>query len=346
MSQPAAAAGAAASAQDQSARAVEATLLVALTGPLQNAIATALRPLTNAVTGGASLPVVARLQTAAAHALRRIRPNLAAAIARALPRAVRAGALGRRVDVDPLADPLVQQILASVDVKVEGKLGKAADMLFTPILDEHGLARVVDAADVAVSEARGGISQAVNRAVSLGAEEAARANGAKTMVWWAERDACLHCLAYSGRTRPIDGTYQGGLTFASKPLPWTVDGVDHPPLHPHCRCREVEATPLLADALRREAERSIARGFSDFASRPARLRAASKLVRRKKTRVPKTVILRAHRDLAAGQFSRRHNDRVRDVAPGRKPYAPGELAQLERRVEQALERARLRRSQP
>jgi hypothetical protein len=67
--------------------------------------------------------------------------------------------------------------------------------------------------------------------------------------------------------------------------------------------------------LKREAQRSVARGFSGYDSKPARLRAADRLLRHP-TLLPKTVVERARRDVKRGAFSNRHNTNLPALPPG------------------------------
>lgn len=138
------------------------------------------------------------------------------------------------------------------------------------------------------------------------------------VVWFAERDACLTCLALSGHV--IDPNLGQGFdedaTFGkpgSAPEVWPPGmPLMGPPRHPSCRCRlriiGADNT-LVPQALRREAERSVARGWSGYDSRRSRLSAADRLVRGA-NRLPKTVNTRAARDVARGSFSTRHRPRT------------------------------------
>ncbi len=124
-------------------------------------------------------------------------------------------------------------------------------------------------------------------------------------VWRAERDACVHCLAYQGQIDVGDG-YPEGLTFGAKPI--TADVVVSPPLHPNCRCTQSivakdDAQPF-ADALKREAKRSVLRGWSlPSESESVRLAAAKRLVTKGNT-LPKSVNAYAEAAIRAGEFSR------------------------------------------
>lgn len=104
-------------------------------------------------------------------------------------------------------------------------------------------------------------------------DEARRRGGDWVLVWVAERDACVRCLAYQGWHVLPGSKFPGGLTFG--PLWRSV--VDRPPLlgpgwldgdgsHPNCRC-ELQLIRLrdlapTADALKREARRSVAKGWA------------------------------------------------------------------------------------
>lgn len=74
----------------------------------------------------------------------------------------------------------------------------------------------------------------------------------------------------------------------------TPPGIIGPPRHPNCRCQIVaapmgEAGNRYGEALRREAERSIARGWAlDSEPESVRLRAADALTRRP-NRLPRSV---------------------------------------------------------
>lgn len=100
----------------------------------------------------------------------------------------------------------------------------------------------------------------------------------ETMTWIPERDSCVHCMAYSG-VRSTKTGFPKGLTYGKKPL--NSEGtLPHPPLHPHCRCTvEVGITDDYADALKREAVRSILRGFKlPSESEAVRIDAAKRLL--------------------------------------------------------------------
>lgn len=139
------------------------------------------------------------------------------------------------------------------------------------------------------------------------------------VVWVAERGACLTCLALSGQVAdPGTGMwFDEFATFDKRPMPVWPPGMPlmGPPRHPHCRCRLriiAASNTMLPAALAREARRSVARGFSDHASRPARLSAADRLLA-VGARLPVSVQGRAAQDVARGAFSTRHRPRVPEL---------------------------------
>lgn len=147
------------------------------------------------------------------------------------------------------------------------------------------------------------VLEGINGSGNAGATAVADAAG-KPTVWVAETDACVHCLAYSGRVAKPGKPFPGGLTYGKRsyhpgPLP-------HPPLHPRCRCTvEPLNDPSYAAALRREADRSVLRGFSLASeSMGVRVDAAARLVA-KGVDAPASVIAFARRSIKAGKFPTR-----------------------------------------
>lgn len=136
-----------------------------------------------------------------------------------------------------------------------------------------------------------------------GVRRAASAAGVPT-VWIAETNACVHCLAYSGRVVQSGERFPGGLTYGAKS--YFPEDVATPPRHPHCRCfLEPLRDQSYADALRREADRSVLRGFSlESESMSVRVGAAKKLLDEGVT-APKSVIAYAEAAVKRGTFSTR-----------------------------------------
>jgi hypothetical protein len=147
------------------------------------------------------------------------------------------------------------------------------------------------------------VATLVNHAGNAGTTAVADKVGLST-VWIAETNACVECLAYSGRVAKPGKSFPGGLTYGAKS--YNPTAVESPPRHPHCRCTvEPLVAPEYAQALRREADRSVLRGFS-LESEPMRVRidAADRLIR-SGVDAPKTVIAFARRAVERGEFPTR-----------------------------------------
>lgn len=144
------------------------------------------------------------------------------------------------------------------------------------------------------------------------------------LVWVAERDACLTCLALSGHVSDPnsgigfdeDATFSphGAMAVWPPGMPLLA-----PPRHPNCRCRLriIAADNLLIPrTLQLSAERSVARGWSGFDSRKSRLTAADRLLKRG-TGVPAAVKARGARDVARGSFTKPRGPLVKRRFPSR-----------------------------
>lgn len=176
-------------------------------------------------------------------------------------------------------------------------------------------------------------SWTVNRASSGGILSAAVSRGAR-LLWVAERDACVVCLKLSGTLcDPGQGVgFDEEATFGkpgSAPSVWPPGmPLMMPPRHPHCRCHpelwygpardeggpfdnavynnpQIAAGVDLPAALRREAKRSILRGWSlPSESAKARLDAADRLLAIG-SGMPRTVEDRARRAVHNRRFTER-----------------------------------------
>ena len=147
------------------------------------------------------------------------------------------------------------------------------------------------------------VTSIVNRAGNAGATAVADAVG-KPTVWISEVNACVTCLAYSGVVAKPGKAFPAGLTYGKTS---TVDEpVDYPPAHPHCRCTvEPLSDQSFADALRRESDRSVLRGFS-LASEPMSVRiAAAERLLAKGVVAPKSVKKYAADAVKRGEFTTR-----------------------------------------
>lgn len=161
----------------------------------------------------------------------------------------------------------------------------------------------------AVNRAKSTISVAVNKNVANTMRATATANKAKQEVWIAERDACVRCIRYAGTVVDKGDDWPGGLSWDPNSRDKNAPGV-RPPLHPNCRCRPVPwdeswkrpGEVSLPEAVRREAERSIARGFSlPGESNASRIRALKELLKTNPA-LPKTVVAAARKAAAKGEF--------------------------------------------
>ncbi|MFE9064925.1 hypothetical protein [Streptomyces violaceusniger] len=163
----------------------------------------------------------------------------------------------------------------------------------------------------ALSAVRSHITWVVGQAINEGLTAGIRAIGAQKL-WVAERDACVRCAAYAGLTADVGDDFPGGLSWDPQQR-GHGDPLPAPPLHPHCRCRvvawkdewaEPDVLPF-PEALRREARRSIARGFSlPTESNAARIRAARELLRTG-AGLPRSVEEYAALAVRAGRFTDR-----------------------------------------
>lgn len=147
------------------------------------------------------------------------------------------------------------------------------------------------------------VTTLVNAAGNAGSTAVADRAGLAT-VWVAETNACVECLAYSGRIAKPGKAFPGGLTYGAKS--YNPEPVAYPPRHPRCRCTvEPLRSREYADALRREADRSVLRGFSLESERMSvRVDAAERLVA-KGVDAPRSVIAYARRAVKAGTFPTR-----------------------------------------
>lgn len=157
-----------------------------------------------------------------------------------------------------------------------------------------GLGTVTNLADLltvlgplarSVSEMTGAAEWSAQTAANEATISAA-AQAESKLVVVPERDACVECQSRGGDT----GEAATG---------------DPPPFHPRCRCELQEyVDEAVPKALKREAVRSVLRGFSlPSESEAARLRAAKELLRKKPT-APASVKAYAERAVREGRFPR------------------------------------------
>lgn len=192
----------------------------------------------------------------------------------------------------------------SARLEVGQRLAQAATTL--PRL-QQAVAAGMGAAQSAERAATWATMYAANRAVI----DQANAAG-QDVLWVAERNACLYCLAQSGHLA-VDGAFNAARSFGAGPLAVWPDGadLDGPPRHVNCRCHlvvyagHVGPGLSLPDALQREAQRSVVLGLAlPSESQTKRAKAAQKFVDAGKG-APKTVLARTRRELLAGTFTTR-----------------------------------------
>lgn len=194
--------------------------------------------------------------------------------------------------------PLVAAARAS-ERAIAAELAKARKLARAGADVSTALAPVFRAANIMQRD----VTTLVNHAGNKGTAAVADAVGLST-VWVAETNACVECLAYSGRIAKPGKPFPGGLTYGAKS--YHPDPVDVPPRHPRCRCTiEPLVSREYAEALRREADRSVLRGFS-LESEPMRVRidAAERLLARG-VDAPKSVKAYAAKAIKAGEFGTR-----------------------------------------
>jgi hypothetical protein len=181
----------------------------------------------------------------------------------------------------------------------------------------------------AAATARARIVTQINAASNAAAVEVGDATRSP-MVWEAERDGCVFCLALAGEVVESAGdTFPKADLYA--PTPSSMATVDAPPLHPNCRCRlAVLVSREYADALKREAQRSILRGHSLASeSEAVRIRAAARLLERDPV-APKSVKAFAAQAVKRGRFPTREVPKgdprliIERGGPPKPPPAPPE----------------------
>jgi hypothetical protein len=211
-------------------------------------------------------------------------------------------------DADPLAAPTASGAAGATAVRAVDRGTRAALQLLTPALVSAtgytGVLAVVGAANRTVADvkaaARGAVNEEHNHAVHLAADRAGYGR-----VWVSERDGCVECLAYAGQVAWTGEQFPGGLTMDTRP-PRNTAPLPDPPLHPNCRCQVMphheDDGQAFPEALKREARRSIAKGWRvESESEGVRLRAAESLLRRGAD-LPASVQDGAARSLARGKF--------------------------------------------
>lgn len=277
---------------DDESLAYEAAAVAAVVGPVAALVAAVLASAAVLLAGGAAGML---LSAALARRLRSIPvPDMSGVLRVRTDGAVDLGVrtaladLGQPdMDVPVSAPPVLSGHLESV---VRTKLNEAADIAASrPLSSKSDLDAVSGRARTGIARAEAATRYAVNHGINSGTADVARAAGLR-LLWVAERNACLHCLAYAGWAVEPDEEFPAGLTYdpvgplrSFGPLYW-------PPLHPNCRCRvrtyTGQAGPPERDRssvdpaarLASEAQRTVVYQWSDYASGVAAQRAARALL--------------------------------------------------------------------
>lgn len=221
--------------------------------------------------------------------------GMAAAWVAGLEQAATSVGLLDPLDLPPIIeDPGVDRMVAEQLAAAELMLGSNEGIVPALALARRAVTRVETAA-----------GWHVTRQAAQATDATAGQLGLST-VWLAERDACVHCLAYQGEVAAAGGMFPGGLTFGDRPV--SAQPILNPPLHPNCRCLVQLHDPadvMVITALKREARRSVVRGWSlPSESEAVRLRAADRLLRAG-AGLPRTVEERAERAVRRGTFGSR-----------------------------------------
>lgn len=254
---------------------------------------------------------VDELQEAVPRARQAIKRGATRALSHGLDVALEeAHAAGARVKPDALP-PSTRHISAAIHTRVDAlEVVMRSKLAKTKVLLRHATTQVdvlesLAVANQGVNYAKQVARQATNEASNDALTTVSHHVDVLVSVWRAERDACVHCLAYQGHIDDGKG-YPEGLTFGSKPL--DTGKVAKPPLHPNCRCTQSlvhkDVVQPLAKSLKREAKRSVLRGWSrPSESEKTRLDAAKRLVQSGNT-LPKSVNQYAEAAIKRGEFAR------------------------------------------
>lgn len=302
-------------------QAAEGTVVAALAVEVSVAVAiilTAYATLAGAMAAGTltAVRLNAALTTLAEQVLAGIDPDMRAELDDQINDGLAMGARHARevIGAAPVRAGIQDQALRVVSEHLDDNARRRLDeaVQLAQVLDlseRRNVDSVVARAHTSVTASEAATRWAANRAVNAGVAAVARRHDLN-LLWIAERDACLHCLAYSGLVTEPGRPFPSGLTFAARPL-HNPHPIPYPPLHPNCRCRispweggpgSVDiGDPRAPSALKREARRSVVRGDSAYASEPARLRAADQLLAAG-ANLPKSVIERGQRAVARGAF--------------------------------------------
>lgn len=258
---------------------------------------------------------------ATAHVLQQTPPSTAApdvagtARAAAVPEAPRAVQTSIAEATPPRLDPAVAAVVRTAPATAAAHLEQAVQAV-AAAQDAAGIEQAVAVADRAPETLTLAAQWAVNRAAATAVRAEAAKLGAE-LLWIAERDACVVCLALAGHTADpnVGDGFDEFATFGphrpSEPWP-RGQPLLCPPRHPRCRCQVVVwlgaavGQPDLPARLRHEAKRSILRGFSRPSEPHAiRIVAARDLLHAGAADMPKSVRAYAAHAVQRGRFPTR-----------------------------------------
>lgn len=212
-----------------------------------------------------------------------------------------------KVSGGPVGIPVVEDP-SDLDQLFSDAEGRLARLLAVPQLRAAPEVSIRAATAVAVQAIRNAdatLGDTIHRSYADASHHAAEQDGV-WRIWKAERNACSTCLAYAGYAIAPGKLFPTDLTFGDRPINWRGFTGTGAPRHPYCRCIAVPidqaGIAALGAALRREAQRSIIKGFAlPSESVAARARAADRLLKRGSV-VPRSVQDAAARRLADGTF--------------------------------------------
>lgn len=173
-----------------------------------------------------------------------------------------------------------------IDANLRSDLREAAKLAREGIRTDTDAAALASKVKKAKARAEGAARWTANEGINAGTSDVARKMDLR-LVWVAERNACLHCLAHAGYVVE-PGQLFPGLSF--DPEANNIPAVEFPPLHPNCRCQtrttDAPAGPAPRDRsslnpaarLAAEARRSVVYQWTNYASNPAMMRAAEALL--------------------------------------------------------------------
>jgi hypothetical protein len=192
------------------------------------------------------------------------------------------------------SEPAADEDYAEADAAELEEYWRGQHAQLETLLDTEGITADVVAAKAQRIVEREASTQ-LSAAHSDGLDDAAQASPVDwVFVLVPERDACLRCTSYAGSVCEAGGEFAIVRAFTDKLEPNVSI-----PVHPWCRCQKRlthrDDADSVADPLRREAERSVAR-FESLPSESDRARTeAAKLLLEQGSRLPKTVLERAGR---------------------------------------------------